>query len=40
MVGRSGDRNEGIGWEDALLARLPGLELLDCRLVRARWLFG
>ena len=40
MAGRLGDWNEGIGREDALLARLSGLELLDCELVRALWLLG
>ncbi len=30
-VGRLGDWNEGIGWEDAFLARPPGLELLGCK---------
>lgn len=38
MVGRLGDWNEEIGRENALLARLSGLELLDCELVRALWL--
>jgi hypothetical protein len=40
MVGRLGDWNEEIGRENALLARLSGLELLDCELVRALWLLG
>jgi len=39
-IGRLGDGNEGIGSKDLLLAGLPGLELLDCELVRAYWLFG
>jgi hypothetical protein len=40
MVGRLGDWNEEIGREDVLLARPLGLELLDCELMRALWLFG
>jgi hypothetical protein len=40
MAGRLGDRNEKIGRENALLARLPCLGLLVSVLVRALWLLG
>jgi hypothetical protein len=40
MAGRLGDRNEKIGRENALRARLPCLGLLDSVLVRALWLLG